>query len=198
MSTNHIAPNNAVYAPLPVGSFNESVYWSMTFASSDYAPSPFDHQRRNGLEATTPRYHVADASFDKTIRIAALATIVVFGVAGCLMVCAWLWCHRRRTSHINALIWHVTISDLLVISCACLPQLLWEFDRRWSLGVVACKALKFTQSFVIMASNYMLVALALDRHQAIRSPLREPAPVCNKRCSSLVVCDFLGGNLHCK
>lgn len=175
MPANHIARLNDVVASLPFDHSNDSFYWLMTFASSGYSSVT---PPAAPIESTTQRFNVADASFNKTIRIAVLATIVLFGVAGCLLVCAWLWCHRRPTSHVNALIWHVTISDLLVVSCACLPQLIWEFDRRWTLGVVACKALKFTQSFVIMASNYMLVALALDRHQAIRSPLREPLPVC--------------------
>lgn len=170
-------PNNNYFNDNSLLENNDTFHWP-ALVTSDYVtgvPSSAQILLRNTHQL---EHHVADASFDKTIRIVSLAAIVVCGTIGCLLVCTWLWCHRRRTSHVHALIWHLTVSDLLVVTCACVPQLVWEFDRQWTLGSVACKSLKYTQSFVIMASNYMLVVLALDRHQAIRSPLRELPPVC--------------------
>ena len=125
-----------------------------------------------------PKPNVNDADFDKDIRIAALYIFIVLGSIGGALVLLWLWFNRRRKSRVNALILHVCLSDLLVIFGACLTQLIWEYNgRRWGLGDVVCRLLKFLQSFVMMSSNYMLVVLSVDRHQAIRAPLREPFKV---------------------
>ena len=127
---------------------------------------------------STPKPKVNDASFDQDIRIAALYIFIVLGSIGGALVLLWLWFNRRRKSRVNALILHVCLSDLLVIFGACLPQLIWEYSsRHWALGDAVCRILKFLQSFVMMSSNYMLVVLSIDRHQAIRAPLREPFKV---------------------
>jgi hypothetical protein len=57
-------------------------------------------------------------------------------------------------------------------------QLIWEhFDRLWLAGNVICKLFKYVQSLSIMSSVNMLVVLSIDRHQAIRLPLRRPIAV---------------------
>lgn len=133
----------------------------------------------NDPNATSPQLpNVNDANFDKDFRIASLYIMIILGAIGGALVLVWLWFNRRRKSRVNALILHVCMSDLLVIFGACLPQLIWEYsERNWTLGDVLCRLLKFLQSFVMMSSNYMLVVLSIDRHQAIRAPLREPFQV---------------------
>nr|AKQ63024.1 orphan G-protein coupled receptor 27 [Platynereis dumerilii] len=121
--------------------------------------------------------NVNDAAFNKDIRIIALYVLITTGTIGGLLVFAWLWHNRRRKSRVNALILHVAVADLFVILGACLIQLIWEHDRNWALGEAVCRIVKFIQSFAMSSSNYMVVVLSLDRHQAIRSPLREPFPV---------------------
>ena len=44
-------------------------------------------------------------------------------------------------------------------------------DREWLAGLVFCKMFKFIQTFALASSNYMLVALAVDRHRAVTKPL---------------------------
>ena len=125
-----------------------------------------------------PKPNVNDADFDKDIRIVSLYVLIVLGSIGGALVFLWLWFNRRRKSRVHALILHVCLSDSLVILGACLPQLIWEYsDRNWLLGDAVCRMLKFLQSFVMMSSNFMLVVLSIDRHQAIRAPLREPFKV---------------------
>ena len=52
-------------------------------------------------------------------------------------------------------------------------QLIWEIlDREWLAGLVFCKMFKFLQTYALASSNYMLVALAIDRHRAITMPLK--------------------------
>ena len=130
----------------------------------------------------TEPVHVADAAFDKDIRIIVLYIEVILGTVGGAGVFLWLWFNRRRKSRVNKLIMHVAISDLSVIFCACLPQLIWEYDRRWKAGDAGCRIVKFMQSFSMMASNNMLVVLSLDRLQAICWPLKTPIAVSKYLC----------------
>ena len=89
--------------------------------------------------------NVNDAYFDKQVRIAVLYIEICVGLFGGGFVCLWLWTNPRRKSRVNLVITHLTVSDLLVITCAMLPQLVWEYDRQWRAGWLGCKLLKFTQ-----------------------------------------------------
>ena len=42
---------------------------------------------------------------------------------------------------------------------------------QWFAGRIFCKVFKFLQTFALASSNYLLVGLAVDRHQAIIRPL---------------------------
>ena len=67
------------------------------------------------------------------------------------------------------------VSLNMMAECA---QVVWEHvDRLWLAGDIMCRVLKYAQSFAIMSSVYMLVVLSIDRHQAIRRPLRPPLSV---------------------
>ena len=49
---------------------------------------------------------------------------------------------------------------------------MWEMmERRWVGGLAACKIFKFLQTFSLTSSNYMILALALERHRAVTRPL---------------------------
>ena len=51
-------------------------------------------------------------------------------------------------------------------------QLIWEImEREWVAGRLSCKLFQFIQTFALASSNYMLVALAVDRHRAVTKPL---------------------------
>ena len=122
--------------------------------------------------------NVADAPFDKTLRLLMLYVEICLGALGGLLVCAWLWRNRRRRSRVNAIILGVTAADLLVVGFACVMQLVWEhLDRAWLAGDAMCRTLKFMQTFAITSSVAMLLVLTVDRHQAIRVPLRRPMQV---------------------
>ena len=54
-------------------------------------------------------------------------------------------------------------------------QMIWEgLGRHWYGDVIFCKMFKFLQTFSLTSSNYMLVAIAMDRHRAITRPLTMP------------------------
>lgn len=49
---------------------------------------------------------------------------------------------------------------------------MWEIlEKHWYLGNGACKIYKVASTFAITSSNYMLVAMAIDRHEAVVRPL---------------------------
>ena len=130
--------------------------------------------------ATTSPPHVADVQFDKDSRIIVLWLQIIIGSLGGFLVLCWLYSNRK--SRVNQLIFHVALSDLLVIFFSCLMQVIWEhYDRHWYAGDAMCKILKYLQCFPLLASTYMLIVLSVDRHQAIRAPLRKPFAVSRSR-----------------
>ena len=44
-------------------------------------------------------------------------------------------------------------------------------ERRWVGGLAFCKMFKFLQTFSLASSNYMILALALERHRVVTRPL---------------------------
>ena len=66
-------------------------------------------------------------------------------------------------------------------------QMIWEIlERKWLAGLVFCKVFKFFQTYALASSNYMLVALAVDRHKAVTNPLavsRSPYRWIELQCS---------------
>ncbi|KAH3837235.1 cephalotocin receptor 2-like [Dreissena polymorpha] len=127
---------------------------------------------------------VHDIGLHKPTRLAILYLTIIIGLIGFFLVLLYMCCNRRisprfnHLSRVNAFILNLTFADLLVILIAVLPQLAWEHvDRDWSAGPVMCRIVKFLQSFSMISSNYILVVIAIDRHQAIRAPLKESWPI---------------------
>lgn len=127
---------------------------------------------------------VHDIGRHKSTRLAILSLTIIFGVLGCILVLLWMACNRKvsprfnHLSRVNSFILNLTFADILVVLLAVIPQLIWEYvDRDWSAGPVMCRLVKYLQSFSMMSSNYILVVIAIDRHQAIRAPLKESWPV---------------------
>lgn len=127
---------------------------------------------------------VHDIELDKPVRLLILYVTIIFGIIGCVLVLLWMACNRKvsprfnHLSRVNSFILNLTFADVLVILVAVFPQLIWEHvDRAWTAGNVMCRLVKFLQSFSMMSSNYILVVIAVDRHQAIRAPLKESWPV---------------------
>ncbi|WAQ98055.1 CCAPR-like protein [Mya arenaria] len=127
---------------------------------------------------------VHDIELDKPLRLVILYSIIIVGLIGAGLVLLYLFCNRKvsprfnRLSRVNAFILNLTFADALVILLAVLPQLIWEYnDRTWYAGPVMCRVVKYLQGFSMVASNYILIVIAIDRHQAIRAPLKESWPV---------------------
>lgn len=148
--------------------------------SSSIAASNMTNYTASFNDTTTPEYvhSVHDITYDFNIRRIVLYLQIILGAIGGFLVILWMWHNRRQRSRVNALILNLCVSDLCVVFFGLLPQLVWEYvEREWMAGEVMCRLVKFMQSFALFASANMLVIIALDRHQAIRAPLREPRKV---------------------
>lgn len=66
-----------------------------------------------------------------------------------------------------------------------LTDIVWRLTVEWRAGNVACKVIKFLQVGVTYASTYVLVALSIDRYDAITHPMNfsgsceHPVPECS-------------------
>ncbi|KAF5305053.1 hypothetical protein FQA39_LY09315 [Lamprigera yunnana] len=110
------------------------------------------------------------------IEIATLAIIFLVTVLGNGTVLLALWTRRRfagrkKLSRMYFFILHLSIADLITAFLSVLPQLGWEVTYRFNGGVVLCKLIKFGQTLGPYLSSYILMATAIDRHQAICYPL---------------------------
>lgn len=53
-----------------------------------------------------------------------------------------------------------------------LPQLIWDITERFQGPDLLCRSIKYLQIVGMFASSYMIVAMTVDRHQAICCPLQ--------------------------
>ena len=78
----------------------------------------------------------------------------------------------RNVSHQLFIVNLKTKKNLFKKSNLLSHTLVWEMmERRWVAGLAACKIFKFLQTFSLTSSNYMILALALERHRAVTRPL---------------------------
>ncbi|KAL3255086.1 hypothetical protein MRX96_046694 [Rhipicephalus microplus] len=122
-------------------------------------------------ELLGPRYH-------KRVRISIIVTMIVVSIVGNSIVCCNLLVkhRRRRVSKARVLFLNLAIADLLVACVTMTSQVVWEvMGRLWIAGDAFCRFFKFLQTFALVSSTYMLVAIAVDRHIAIATPLA-PSP----------------------
>lgn len=61
--------------------------------------------------------------------------------------------------------------DLCVGLLSVLTDIIWRITVSWRAGNVACKCIRFVQACVTYASTYVLVALSIDRYDAITNPM---------------------------
>ncbi|XP_066249469.1 oxytocin receptor-like isoform X2 [Euwallacea similis] len=110
------------------------------------------------------------------IEIATLTLIFITTVIGNATVLVALWtrkryCGRKKLSRMYFFILHLSVADLIVAFFSVLPQLAWEVTYRFQGGFLLCKLVKYGQTLGPYLSSYVLMATAIDRHQAICYPL---------------------------
>ncbi len=84
-------------------------------------------------------------------------------VLGNSTVLAALALSKGRKSRMNFFIRNLAAADLCVGLVSVLTDIIWKITISWEAGLVACKAIRFSQAVVTYASTYVLVALSIDR-----------------------------------
>ncbi|XP_077527431.1 cardioacceleratory peptide receptor-like [Haemaphysalis longicornis] len=78
---------------------------------------------------------------------------------------------KGRKSRMNFFIMHLAIADLGVGLVSVLTDIIWKTTVDWYGGNLGCKFVKFAQVLVTYSSTYVLVALSIDRYDAITRPM---------------------------
>lgn len=73
-------------------------------------------------------------------------------------------------------------TDLLVGVISVLTDMIWHITVAWYGGNILCKTIKFLQVLVTYSSTYVLVALSIDRYDAIRHPMNFSSSWTRARC----------------
>lgn len=122
-----------------------------------------------------------------------LFIIIVFGNAAVLFV---MFLNRHRKSRMNYFIKQLAIAgvnlstnlqsltvdfqfmfylyfflDLGVGILNVITDIIWRMTIAWLAGNFACKVIRFLQVIVTYASTYLLVAMSIDRYDAITNPM---------------------------
>ncbi|XP_067906167.1 arginine vasopressin receptor 2, like [Heterodontus francisci] len=106
-----------------------------------------------------------------TAKIAVLSFVFVLATLGnCIFLCT-LWQKRKRNSRTRLFLFHLCTADLVVAFFQVLPQLLWEVTDQFLAPNAVCKTIKYLQIVGMFASTYLLLAMTLDRYQAICKPM---------------------------
>lgn len=80
-------------------------------------------------------------------------------------------CWNEATSRYFPFNWLFFFTDLSVGLLNVLTDIIWRITVSWEAGNLACKFIKFLQCLTTYASTYVLVALSIDRYDAITHPM---------------------------
>lgn len=149
---------------------NESTFPNVNFFDNNVSISP---------SITNPFDNSTIFERDENLaqfEVATLAVIFLVTVIGNTTVLLALWTRRRyagrkKLSRMYFFILHLSIADLITAFLSVLPQLAWEVTYRFYGEFFLCKLIKYGQTLGPYLSSYILMATAIDRHQAICHPL---------------------------
>ncbi|XP_068630284.1 cardioacceleratory peptide receptor-like [Battus philenor] len=102
-----------------------------------------------------------------TVMWVLFVSIVVLNAS----VIAALLCTNARKSRMNFFIMQLAIADLFVGLVYVFVDIVQKITIAWLAGEFMCKIVKFLQAVVMYASTYVLVALSIDRCDAITNPM---------------------------
>ncbi|KAI8497900.1 Neuropeptide S receptor [Branchiostoma belcheri] len=107
-----------------------------------------------------------------TEQLVTLWVLFVFIVVGNSLVLLIMWLERNKRSRMNFFILNLAIADLSAGLFNVLPEIVHRFVVEWIAGNTLCKIVKYTQAVLLYASTYVLVAMSIDRYDAIVHPLQ--------------------------
>ncbi|XP_077385297.1 vasopressin V2 receptor-like [Festucalex cinctus] len=135
---------------------------------------------------------------ERLARVEVTLLSVIFITAGVLNfgLLLGLWKRRKQLSRMHVFVFHLCVADLVVAFFQVCPQLMWDITDRFVGPDALCRAVKYLQVVGMFASTYMIVAMTVDRFQAICHPMvtfqRRRARWNGTLCAAWCI-SFLGG-----
>ncbi|XP_021921974.1 cardioacceleratory peptide receptor-like [Zootermopsis nevadensis] len=128
-----------------------------------------DSNNHNTTQPPTP--DINSFYFYETEQFTVLWILFALIVLGNSAVLVALLVNKRRKSRMNFFIMQLALADLSVGLISVLTDIVWRITVAWNAGNIACKAIRFLQCVVTYSSTYVLVALSIDRYDAITHPM---------------------------
>uniref|UniRef100_A0AAY4BC68 G-protein coupled receptors family 1 profile domain-containing protein n=1 Tax=Denticeps clupeoides TaxID=299321 RepID=A0AAY4BC68_9TELE len=108
----------------------------------------------------------------KTLLVVAYSVIIVFSLFGNSMVCHVVLKTKRMHSVTSLFIMNLAIADLMITLLNTPFTLVRFVHSTWVFGKVMCHVSRFAQYCSVHVSVLTLVAIAVNRHQAIIHPMK--------------------------
>lgn len=152
-----------------------------TFEGQSLFIFPIEECIRLGLTSNDTQCleHAPTLSKSGLLRVIVLTSMAVVSFLGNV---ATMWnirknrTSKRVTRHtftaIYSLIFHLSISDLLVTCFCIIGEAVWTFTVQWTAGDFACKSFKFLQMFSLYLSTNVMVLIGVDRWVAVKYPMK--------------------------
>ncbi|XP_059383873.1 vasopressin V2 receptor-like [Carassius carassius] len=160
------------------GSLHATVAWSnfsssglnSTFKRGSYFWLVSQNTSINPTQTPDP-VTVRDISLAKA-EIGVLGLVLALTTLGNSFV-LWVLLRRRKyNAPMHLFMVNLCVADLVVAFFQVLPQLVWDITERFQGPDVLCRSVKYLQIVGMFASSYMIVAMTVDRHNAICCPLQ--------------------------
>uniref|UniRef100_A0ABM5FVI7 Gastrin/cholecystokinin type B receptor n=1 Tax=Pogona vitticeps TaxID=103695 RepID=A0ABM5FVI7_9SAUR len=109
---------------------------------------------------------------DLTMRILLYSVIFLLSVFGNMLVIVVLVMNKRLRTVTNSFLLSLAVSDLMV-AVFCMPfTFIPNLMRTFVFGKVICKAMAYLMATSVSVSTFSLVAIAIERYNAICNPLK--------------------------
>ncbi|XP_023348096.1 tachykinin-like peptides receptor 86C, partial [Eurytemora carolleeae] len=106
------------------------------------------------------------------------AIILFVSICGNLLILWIILGHRGMRTVPNFFLLNLAIADLGIAVLNTIPSFLFMRDGVWVFGRTYCKFNTFTSYLTVSASIFTLLALTVNRHKAIVTPLKAKATCC--------------------
>ncbi|XP_045179875.2 cardioacceleratory peptide receptor-like [Mercenaria mercenaria] len=127
---------------------------------------------------------------EQLIFLCILFAMIVIG--NTLVLTAIITSGKRR-SRMNFFIINLACADLSVGCLMVLTDIIWKATITWHAGNIGCKVVRFAQCAATYGATYSLVALSIDRFDAIARPMSMGGVA--KRCRILVTLAWMFAGL---
>lgn len=133
----------------------------------------------------------------KVIVLSAMAIISLLGNIATMWNIYKTRMTRRSSRHswsaIYSLIFHLSISDVLVTGFCIIGEAAWSYTVEWLADDFTCKFVKMFQMFSLYLSTYVLVLIGIDRWIAVKYPMKSlnMAKRCYRLLGGIYVLSFI-------